>query len=435
MSARADYLARQRWCGAWRGSARVTHVDKLPWLRAPTDGFGVRFELVHVEIDGQEHIYNVPASYRQTPFDGLDTALMDHADGYFVYDAMLDAHARTELLTGFFGPTAPALDYETVLPLDIEALVSTVPLVAEQSNTSIIIGDSLLLKLFRKVGHGRNPDIEINTALTTIGTDHVAPVRGWIRAGDIDLAMVYDYYRSASDGWDSARASFRDFLAESGVGAGDAGGDFAAESARLGATVGTVHGLMAAELQTDVWGHDQLVELADRLDKRFEEAHSSAPILARWERQAHMAYDELRDIDAPVPVQRVHGDLHLGQTLRTTGGWKLIDFEGEPIKPLSDRVRMDSPLRDVAAMLRSFDYVPHSVLMQVGSAAADEATRWAVRNQEAFLRGYGIDEDAASFVLLRCYQIDKAAYEVMYESQHRPRWVNIPLGALDRLLT
>ena len=436
MTSRVEYLTRQRWFARHVGEVTLTHVRALPWLLEPTGGLGVRFELLTVMVDGHEQVYNVPASYRSEPFPGLENAVMEFDGEFFIYDAMLDAHARTELLAGFFATAANPITYELDAPLELGPLATTVPLIAEQSNTSVIVGNRYLLKLFRKVAPGRNPDIEISRALTKTGTDYVANLRGWISADDIDLAMIYDYDSSATDGWDSARASFRDLLAEPDLSAGQMGGDFSGESRRLGKVVAGVHALMA-DLGTATWSATDLTALVARFRQRFDEAAAVNGSLSDWRDAAFTAYAQLALLDEPVVIQRVHGDLHLGQTLRTIGGWKLIDFEGEPTKPLADRIRPDSPLRDIAGMLRSFDYAPHSVLLQTdvwSEAAQQAATQWSIRNQEAFLDGYGITPGMTAYVLLRCYQIDKAVYEVAYETGHRPSWAGIPLGALGRLL-
>ncbi|HEX8780647.1 MAG TPA: hypothetical protein VF728_05715, partial [Nocardioides sp.] len=155
-------------------------------------------------------------------------------------------------------------------------------------------------------------------------------------------------------------------------------------------------------------------------------------------------YADLEQI-AQVPVQTVHGDLHLGQTLRTVRGWKIVDFEGEPAKPLHERVKPDSPWRDVAGMLRSFDYAPQVVAHtsfpegegsdeQAGDQRAYRAGEWSQRNQEAFLAAYaGRDMTDDEQVLLSAYVADKAVYEAVYEARNRPGWVSIPLRALARL--
>ncbi|MBC7596136.1 MAG: aminoglycoside phosphotransferase, partial [Kineosporiaceae bacterium] len=333
------------------------------------------------------------------------------------------------LLSGFFGADIDGLTYEGSLPVDAGA--PTIELIGEQSNSSIIVGNDLVLKVFRKVGPGRNPDIALSRALTADGCTEVATVHGWIHSRDIDLAMVSDFVRSATTGWDSARASFRDLLADPDAEASEAGGDFAAESERLGETLAEVHRRLASIFGTETWQSVELSSLADRLDERCAIAARAAPAAMPYVDAAKAAFATLRGLTVPVTVQRIHGDLHLGQTLRATPGWIVIDFEGEPSVPLADRIRPDSPLRDLAGMLRSFDYAAHSVLLQTGVEGDDRAVRWAERNRLAFLAGYG---DADVPELLRAYEIDKALYEVAYESAHRPAWIDIPLAALHRLL-
>ena len=433
MTARADYLSRQRWFAGGR-EVSISRVESRAWIREPTDGFGVRLELVTVLVDGVEQTYNMPTSYRREPFAGLEGALIEHDGDYFIYDAMHDAHARTALLSGFFGVDVDGLTYTGMLPVDADA--PTVQLTAEQSNSSIVIGDNLVLKLFRILGHGRNPDIELSRALTVDGCTDVATVHGWItlhdaREGDIDLAMVSDFIRSATTGWDSARTSFRDLLADPDAEASEAGGDFAGESERLGETVANIHGRLAALFGTQSWGPAELSALAGRFDERCNAAVSAAPAVLPYVDAATSAFNVLRGLTTTVLVQRVHGDLHLGQTLRAIPGWFVIDFEGEPAMGLAQRAGFDSPLRDVAGMLRSFDYAAHSVLLQTDTPGDERALRWAEHNRRAFLDGYG---DAVVPQLLRAYEIDKALYEVTYEAGHRPTWIGIPLAALKRLL-
>jgi maltokinase len=160
--------------------------------------------------------------------------------------------------------------------------------------------------------------------------------------------------------------------------------------------------------------------------------------LRPYERALRKTYDDLGAITTPVPVQRIHGDYHLGQVLRVDAGWVLLDFEGEPARPFIERTLLMSPLRDVAGMLRSFDYAARSLLL----GRDDEpmlgyrAREWTERNRDAFCSGYAAGsgrDPREERVLLRAFELDKVVYEVVYEARHRPSWLPIPLGSVELL--
>jgi maltokinase len=183
---------------------------------------------------------------------------------------------------------------------------------------------------------------------------------------------------------------------------------------------------------------DQRRAQADAMHERLEEAAQEVPALAPLTPRLHGAFDGLADLPHDLPVQRVHGDLHLGQALRTSKGWKLIDFEGEPEKPVGDRTMLDTPVRDVAGMVRSFDYAALNALLADHPDDAQltyRAHEWAQRNREAYLDGYGSGgaDPREHDAVLRAYETDKAVYELVYEARNRPAWTAIPLAALDRL--
>jgi maltokinase len=252
------------------------------------------------------------------------------------------------------------------------------------------------------------------------------------------MAMLQRFLVTATDGWELAKASVRDLFAEGDLHADEVGGDFAAEARRLGAATAEVHLAMRATLPTGTLDNDDLRARAAAMRGRLQGALEVVPDLRPFARGLFRAFDDLGALDGPVPVQRVHGDYHLGQVLRTVLGWKLLDFEGEPAKPLAERVALDSPLRDVAGMLRSFDYAARHMLADHpgDTQLAYRAAEWAERNRDAFCDGYadaaGRDprEDA---VLLRAYETDKAIYEAVYEARNRPAWLGIPLAAVERL--
>jgi maltokinase len=218
-------------------------------------------------------------------------------------------------------------------------------------------------------------------------------------------------------------------------GAADVGGDFAGESRRLGIATAQVHADLAAAFGTDKLGADAVGEVTERMFRKLDLAVAAVPELAKHVDMITDAYSELAKLSGPFPVQRVHGDYHLGQVLRTENGWVVLDFEGEPATPLAQRRARSSPLRDVAGMLRSFDYAArHQLIGHPGQAALSDAARdWVRRNASAFCVGYaeagGLDP-VANQVLLRALQLDKAVYEVLYEARHRPSWLPIPLDSL-----
>jgi maltokinase len=230
----------------------------------------------------------------------------------------------------------------------------------------------------------------------------------------------------------------RDLLREGDLYAEEVGGDFAGESYRLGVATAEVHAALRETLPTDSWDGAELRSRADLLEGRLQAALESAPALVPFADRVMRVYEELASLPDPVPVQRVHGDLHLAQTMRVTSGWKILDFEGEPARPVEERRALDSHLRDVAGMLRSFDYAARYPLGDTtpDPQAVYRAAEWAGRNREAFCDGYahaaGADPREQD-VLLRAYEADKVVYEVVYESRMRPHWVSIPMSALERL--
>jgi maltokinase len=171
---------------------------------------------------------------------------------------------------------------------------------------------------------------------------------------------------------------------------------------------------------------------------RLEAAVAVVPQLAEHADGLRRVYAAVASGSDPVVRQRVHGDLHLGQVLRTATGWIVLDFEGEPARPLAARRELDSPMRDVAGMLRSFDYAArHMLVEQPGDQQrAYRAQEWAVRNRSAFCAGYAAasgTDACGNSPLLRAFEADKAVYECVYEARNRPHWLMIPLQSLSRL--
>jgi maltokinase len=317
----------------------------------------------------------------------------------------------------------------------------------EQSNTSLVYGESAILKLFRRLEPGLNPDVEVHGALRSVDNPHIAPLLGHVEIDDADpaqepatVAMLQAFVPNASDGWRLATSSVRDLYAEGDLHADEVGGDFAGESERLGEAVATVHADLARVLPTEQADEAWYGTVTDQMGARLDAALQVVPELAAHADGLRALYRAAAGAREPVLRQRVHGDLHLGQVLRTTTGWIVLDFEGEPARPLAARRELDTPLRDVAGMLRSFDYAArHMLVEQPGDPQrAYRAQEWAVRNRQAFQAGYaaggGTELDAGS-ALLRAFEADKAVYECVYEARNRPHWLMIPLQSVSRLTT
>jgi maltokinase len=447
-----EWLPKQRWFAGKGRAFEIAGVESLGWLNE--DGPHTRIELVSLRYaDGGFETYQVPLEYRSEQAEHLGHALVGQVDEggepRWVYDALHDKevtgawtrgmHDETRLRQVVFRRERATHDF----PVDEPSLV----IGAEQSNTSLVYGDAIILKVFRRVSPGQNPDVELHHALAKAGSTDVAPLLGWMEGSWTDprsgeeasgtLAMAQEFLRSATGGWESALTSVRDLYAEGDLHADEVGGDFAAEAHRLGAVTASVHADLARTMGTAEFAPDDLGELVHGMRERLDEATAAVAELAEYAGALGKAYDDLAAYGRPVRVQRVHGDLHLGQTMRALDGWKLIDFEGEPARPLSERRALNSPLRDVAGMLRSFDYAARHLLLDRADPHLEyRAMEWVERNCDAFCEGYGEAngrDPRADAVLLRAFEIDKVVYEVVYEARNRPSWLPIPMAAVGRL--
>ncbi|WP_017611041.1 maltokinase N-terminal cap-like domain-containing protein [Nocardiopsis xinjiangensis] len=309
-------------------------------------------------------------------------------------------------------------------------------LTGEQSNTSLVFGRDHVLKTFRRLWPGPNPDLELNTALS--GSPYVAEPCGWIEADlpgsptPTTLAMLQTFVPEATDGWVLATVNVRSLLAGATQ---EREAAFAEEAALLGRTTAEVHRSLSQALPTDVLSLGEISDLAEAMVERLAMATAEVPELAEHAQSVMSAYSDFSQVDGPLPTQRVHGDYHLGQVIRPERGWVLLDFEGEPTMPVQDRRRLSNPLRDVAGMLRSFDYAAGYLLIDhPGEPDLEQSARsWARHNREAFCRGYadggGIDPEK-HLIALRAFEFDKAVYEVLYEARNRPNWLRVPLDSI-----
>ncbi|MGO2820657.1 MAG: phosphotransferase, partial [Brachybacterium tyrofermentans] len=317
----------------------------------------------------------------------------------------------------------------------------------EQSNTSIIVepeGTSpIILKLFRVLHDGENPDVVLQGALTAAGSTRVPRLIGSasLELGDLRTHSLFaqEFLPGVEDAWRTARR-----LAV-------AGEDFSAAARALGEAVSEVHRDLAGALGTTMTDDALRAGMVEQMRSRAAMVASEVPQVAAHRTALDALLDAALDVPWP-PLQRIHGDLHLGQVLLVPDrGWVLLDFEGEPLRPLAQRSLSDSPLRDVAGMLRSLDYVGGAVALEQGA----DASSWVRTARAAFLEGClgaadgmivtaaaqadpraDTDVDTAGDalgVLLAAFEADKAVYEALYESRNRPDWLPIPLAALERI--
>jgi maltokinase len=474
------YLVRTRWFGGKGRPFQVSRVRVLADLSAPERPSATVY-LVTVaysdEVGGTE-LYQVPLAGYDEIEDRIGHAYVGaiEVDGRqrHLYDAVHDRDAMALWLDAFIAaePTGDAdvdgLRFHRLPggePLDPELRPS--PMTGEQSNSSVRFDETAMMKIFRKLSPGVNPDIEIHEELTRGDSEYIAELYGWVETtvdGEvIQLAMLQEFLRTATDGFELAMASVRTLLVDLEQEPDDSGGDFAGEAARLGEALAKVHALLRERFPAGRRGAETTAELARAMTERLDHALRVVPEIEPHAARLRATYSAVAALEG-LDVQRVHGDLHLGQTLRTSRGWRLVDFEGEPGRPFAERALPDSPWRDVAGMLRSFDYAPGVVEMSlVGTGRiidddewalrAERAAEWSSRARSHFINGYvGViagaasDDDTSTHetstddtstderrVLLTAYVADKAVYEVVYEKRNRPAWIGIPLAALARI--
>ncbi|MGH9474523.1 MAG: hypothetical protein ACRD1M_17470 [Terriglobales bacterium] len=325
-------------------------------------------------------------------------------------------------------------------PLAALAAMATSRLLgAEQSNTSVLYLDAAgeprwVLKLFRRLQSGENPEFELPRALAAAGFRQVAAPLGRVvyqpAGGEaVTLAVLVPFIPNQGDGWEYVLRELR-------AGAAAAGADPSAASPRTP--------LLERELRQL---GQRTRELHQALGGLSGEAFAAEPVTAgdtaRWRGRARAAMEApeltpyqalLRpwrealsapaaaDLAAGPRKSRIHGDYHLGQTLRTRDDFVIFDFEGEPVRPIAERRRKGSPLQDVAGMLRSLEYA---------AAIAPAPEGWGERARAAFLAGYG---EVSAPELLRFFELEKAVYELSYELRHRPDWIRVPRSYLERAL-
>jgi trehalose synthase-fused probable maltokinase len=478
------WLPTRRWFGAkTRRVVTVTPVDAIDVPGTP----GV---LALVEVgyaDGGKEVYDIP--------------FIPAADGAEIQDAMDDpgfCRAMLQLIRGEaslagrrglfrFTPTPVLAEFLADAPENVSRLTG------EQSNTSVTYDARAILKLFRKLDQGPNPDFEITDHLTR-GTAFrgVPRLLGSIRyepSGEqgTTLAIVQEFVPNQGDAWTAALSRLGEYFSaahESGEADGTGTEAFArtladadaTEARRLGALTGQLHMALASAVDPDLvpeavspgdlaaWRTGMEAQL-DRAMQTLASVHETLPPAVRG--LAHQTLESTSSLREHLAALdslagetmqkiRIHSDYHLGQVLRAQGGFVIIDFEGEPARPLAERRTKQCALKDVAGMLRSFAYAAAAGLGAAAMGVPSEtglaerlapwAALWEEKVQAAFLEGYLAEtsERGAAFLpadparldaALRVFVLDKTLYELQYELNHRPTWVQIPLEGLRRIVT
>jgi trehalose synthase-fused probable maltokinase len=437
-----EYVLAQRWYGSKSEEvASVRAVDAFPLSTAAEEPQLV-VAVVEVRFAAGTHdLYNVPLGLRRGKEGFAST------DGWSAFDALEDEELvqrfvellREQATVEHAGGT---VQFFTVGEL-ADRLDSVRAMGSEQSNTSVVLDERLVLKLYRRLEAGVNPELELLRFLTERGFPSIASLEGWAahlgQPLDATLAILQHYVPVRRDGWT---------LALEDLAAG--GNGFVPLVRRLGEVTGRMHTVLASEPSDPAFAPEEpsaeaLALIVARIDEEIEQVYASLPDLPELEPlegRADQLRDRLREMGQSGPLGRLirhHGDYHLGQVLWTEADdWVVLDFEGEPARPLRERRHKRSPLRDVAGMLRSFSYAASASALERG---IEPPTGWEGRARSEFLTGYLAEADptiipdgSALERRLRLFELEKALYEVHYELGHRPDWVRVPVAGILQLL-
>jgi maltokinase len=432
-SALVEHVRGQRWFGAKSRElvgANVLDVAALREIDPPL--YLVLAELRYPE--GTHDLYQLVLG----PDEGIHDALADDSPAREI-PHMIRSGAKVsgnegtiefQAVPGFAG-----LGRELTVARRIEG---------EQSNTSVVFDDELILKIFRRLEAGLNPELELLRFLSEREFPHVPTLGGWYayvgRPLEATLGILQVFVPGAIDGWELALRE----LERSPEG-------FLERLRRLGEVTGAMHSTLGSEVSDPAFAPEEpsaeslgllTATIDDEIESVFSELPADNEALAPIAASSEDVRERLRgltQLHSMGKLIRHHGDYHLGQVLWGNDDWLVIDFEGEPARPLAERRRKRSPLRDVAGMLRSFAYAASAAPILRG---VEVPAGWEERAREEFLAGYmeTIEKallppsDEAITRLLAIFELEKAVYELRYELDNRPEWVSIPVAGIRRLL-
>jgi len=441
-----EWVEWQRWYAS--KSRHVTHVDLLEAATLGDEPPLLVLALLQTGFaTGTHELYQLPLGMRPRESGGPEP--ITEIGGWSVYDALADPDLGRVLLrwieeTGELEAEDGRFSFHRAgARSGLAEDVPVRPMGVEQSNSSLVFGDRLVAKLFRKLEPGINPELEMLRFLTAHGFESIAPLHGWAayegRSLSATLAVVQQFFPDGTGGWELALDEITTRP--------DA---FLERLAALGEVTARMHTVLGSDSGDPAFAPEEpsqeaLSLLTATVDEDIERVFARLPDQPALEPIAGCGQDVqerlsmLAQIGAGGRVIRTHGDYHLGQTLLTPSGWVILDFEGEPARSLPERRQKRSPLRDVAGMLRSFAYVASAATIQRGVEAPEG---WEERARETFLTHYLEHVEPALLPhgeqaitnLLAVFELEKAVYELSYEGDNRPDWVSIPVAGIRRLL-
>lgn len=427
----AAWLAERRW---FRTKARRLAGVSLQDAARLGESRAWLLILRAEHADGREDRYLVPA------VAGEDGQLREPVDGDGAWRALVGSLASGDDLHGdachFAMHATEAMDRLLPGGRTEAAGLDERRLMVEQSNTSIRIGERLMLKIYRHLEPGANPEVEMNAFLTDAGFGYAPALAGWLDyepdgEEPATAAMLQELVSSRGDGWQWLLNRLADppgGPVEAIAGAAVIGGITAEMHAAL-ASRPEVPGFPVVPADAEErqgWRQGAERQLDGALEAVADGDRARLEAVAPRIRGRFAAIERAED---PI-TSRIHGDYHLGQLLRTESSFMVIDFEGEPARPLAERRAPTSPLRDVAGMLRSLDYAARTAERDAGRAF--EPGPWLADARSAFLSAYGAVA-AEQQELLAAFEAEKACYEVRYEANNRPDWTWLPISALERI--
>jgi maltokinase len=443
----AAWLTAQRWFGSKLRDVHELRVLDLIVLDAGDPVVAIVIAEARFG-PGTHELYQLPLAVR--PLAGWDGSVVAVTADHVAYDALLDEAAVGVIAAHFAARTSldrPAghvgFHWSDEVPPP-RAGAGMREMGAEQSNTSVVLDERLVLKVFRRLQPGVNPELEMLRFLADHGFPNIAALAGWSgytgELMDATLAVVQHYVGDAGDGW---------ALALDALAAGDR--SFVQRLGELGAVTGRMHAALASDTADAEFAPEEpTVEMLsllsatidEQIERVFDDLRHDDPALAPIAGRGEEVRDHLQTlshIGVGGRLIRIHGDYHLGQTMLGPGGWTVLDFEGEPARALVERRRKRSPLRDVAGMLRSLSYAASAAVLLRG---AEVPAEWQDDARARFLAGYMAEVDpailpggaAAIAKLLAIFELERAIYELRYELNNRPDWVGIPVSCITRLL-